>query len=99
MKKMLIYALLMALGGSPLQSYAERASEGRGDGLEGCNRALNACVDLVKAQDSQIGLLKAQLEDLSGQLADSQGGITIPSWIYLTLGAVGGIVSYRLLNR
>ncbi len=55
-----------------------------------CQLALEACVDVVKAQDEQIKGLKADREDLANRLADAQARPLIPGWMWGVVGIAAG---------
>lgn len=59
-----------------------------------CSNALNACVDLVNAQDKEISDLRAGVNALAAKTEkiEESSYEHPPFWVYIVLGVAGGFV-------
>lgn len=67
--------------------------------IDGCNRALNACQGVIKAQDDAIARLKANTRLLEDRLADSTRQPLLPTWALITLSVLAGATAVSLLHK
>lgn len=92
----LVVSLLFALS-----SLAEKGpepfvpSESPSETERACAFALDACGELVEAQDAQIESLQIQLEETHEALANTAPEPLLPDWAWFAIGvAAGGAMVY-----
>lgn len=64
-----------------------------------CNKALTACGDLVKAQDTSITMLKGQNKDLEDRLVEASKPPTLTPLHYILIGVLTGSLGMLYLKH
>jgi hypothetical protein len=64
-----------------------------------CSNALDACTDVITAQDQDIAILKQDVKALEAQVVKEEDTSHIPTWTYILLGVVAGGVGTKLLLK
>lgn len=64
-----------------------------------CDRALNACQDVITAQDRAIINLKAHVTILEDRLAEASKPPTVPTWMLIAGGVLIGATAATLLHN
>lgn len=62
-----------------------------------CDNALNACIELSKAQDESIKGLKDYSQDLEDQLASQES--KLPAWFWAVSGFMLGSITITVLHK
>ena len=60
--------------------------------LKACDLALNACRDVVKAQDEQITQLKQDNQAFADALEANTKDPLLPTWAWVLIGAAAGVI-------
>lgn len=59
--------------------------------LEACDRALNACIEVVRVQDVAIERLKGNVSTLQGELAKAKAKEpSLPTWAVIAISGLAG---------
>jgi hypothetical protein len=57
-----------------------------------CDLALDACQQVIKAEDIENTHLKADIKALEDKVVSEEGSSALPWWGYVLLGLAGGLV-------